>query len=101
MRAMTWERRPTVYIMASGRNGTLYVGVTSDVARRVWEHRNGAVPGFTLRYDCKRLLFVEFHAEMRAAIVREKQLKAGTRAGKVALIERDNPMWRDLHEEQL
>lgn len=98
---MTWERCPAVYIMASARNGTLYVGVTSDVAHRAWEHRNAAIPGFTGRYACKRLVFVELHGEMSAAILREKQLKAGSRARKVALIERDNPTWRDLFEDLL
>ncbi len=94
-------REPVVYIMASRRNGTIYVGVTSDVVRRAWEHRTGAIPGFTSRCDCKRLVHAEPHADMTAAIVREKQIKGGSRANKLALIERDNPTWRDLFEDIL
>lgn len=96
---MVWDRQPAVYVMASARNGTLYVGVTSNLPKRTWEHRNGAIPGFTTRYGCRYLVYVEVHADMTAAILREKQIKSGSRPGKIALIERDNPSWRDLYEE--
>jgi putative endonuclease len=84
--------------MASGRNGTLYVGVTSDLARRAWEHRTAAAPGFAKRYGCKLLVWMEPHERMDEAIFREKQIKSGSRKDKLALIERDNPQWRDLYE---
>jgi putative endonuclease len=84
--------------MASGRNGTLYVGVTSDLARRAWEHRTAAAPGFTKRYGCKLLVWMEPYDRMDEAIVREKQIKSGRRKDKLALIERDNSQWRDLYE---
>ncbi len=91
--------RPAVYLMASGRNGTVYVGVTSDLVRRAGEHRIGQVPGFTARYGCKLLVYFELYEDMVAAITREKQLKAGSRAKKIALIEVGNPAWRDLYQE--
>ena len=91
-------RRPYVYIMASRRNGTLYVGVTSNLPRRVYEHRTGAIPGFTKRYVCKLLVWSEPCQRMDEAIAREKQVKSGSRKDKLALIERDNPLWRDLYE---
>ena len=82
--------------MASKFNGTLYTGVTSDLVKRVWEHRTGAVEGFTKRYGCKLLVWFEVGGDMAAAIEREKQIKAGSRAKKVSLIEAMNPEWRDL-----
>ncbi|WP_086739503.1 GIY-YIG nuclease family protein [Erythrobacter colymbi] len=88
--------QPAVYIMANHKNGTLYVGVTSDLPRRIWEHREGHVEGFTRRYGCKRLVWFELHATMEHAIAREKQIKGGSRAKKIALIEALNPEWRDL-----
>jgi putative endonuclease len=88
-----------VYLLASRRHGTLYIGVTSDLARRVWEHKTKAVPGFTARYGCDRLVWYEVHDNAEAAITREKRLKQWRRDWKVALIERDNPEWRDLYEE--
>ena len=91
--------RPCVYILASQRNGTLYVGVTGDVAKRVWEHRSGAVPGFTRQYAVHMLVYVEFHEAMPDAILREKQIKKWRRAWKLALIEEGNPDWRDLYQE--
>jgi putative endonuclease len=91
--------RPCVYILASRPDGALYVGVTSDVARRAWQHRTGAVRGFTQRYQVHRLVYAEFHRTMPDAILREKQIKKWRRAWKVALIERDNPEWRDLYED--
>jgi putative endonuclease len=93
------SRCPCVYLLASGRHGTLYVGVTSDVVRRVWEHRNGMTDGFTRKYGVKRLVYLEVHATMLEAITREKQMKKWERAWKIALIERDNPRWRDLYED--
>ncbi len=96
------SKRPTVYIMASGRNGTLYVGVTSDLVRRAWQHREGeggSAGGFTARYGCIRLVYFELLDGMTEAITREKQIKAGSRARKIALIEKNNPMWRDLYDE--
>jgi putative endonuclease len=91
-------REPAVYIMASQRNGTLYTGVTSNLGQRVWQHRTGAVSGFTKRHGCKTLVWYERHETMESAIVREKQIKAGSRAAKLALIEDANPGWRDLYD---
>ncbi len=93
------EKRPCVYMLASRRNGTLYTGVTSDVARRVWAHRSGAVDGFTRQHNVHRLVFVEFHGTMEDAILREKRIKKWRRAWKLALIEQHNPQWRDLAED--
>ena len=90
-------KQPAVYIMASQRNGTIYSGVTSDLAARVWQHKNG-VEGFTARYSCKMLVWYELHGEMIPAIMREKQIKAGSRRKKLALIEGLNPEWNDLYE---
>jgi predicted GIY-YIG superfamily endonuclease len=87
-------KRPYVTIMASRRNGTLYVGVTSDIARRAALHREGAIAGFTKRYGCKLLVWMEPYE----AIAREKQIKSGSRKDKLVLIERDNPLWNDLYE---
>jgi putative endonuclease len=88
-----------VYMLASRQNGTLYVGVTSDLVRRVAGHREGMVPGFTETYGVKRLVWYETHDSIEAAIRREKRLKQWPRAWKVALIERANPKWRDLWPE--
>ena len=84
--------------MASRRNGTLYVGVTSDLARRAYEHRNGLVEGFTSRYGCKMLVWYEGYDRMDEAIAREKQLKSGSRREKLALMKSMNPLWTDLYE---
>jgi putative endonuclease len=92
-------KQPAVYIMASKRNGTLYTGVTSNLGQRVWQHREGAVEGFTKRYGCKLLVWFESHETMDAAIAREKAIKGGSRAKKLALIEATNPDWRDLFED--
>jgi putative endonuclease len=91
--------RPCVYILASKRNGTLYIGVTNEVARRASEHRTEAAKGFTKRYAVHHLVHVEFYDTMPDAILREKQMKKWRRAWKLALIERDNPEWRDLYED--
>ena len=92
-------KRPCVYIVASRRNGTLYVGVTSDVSRRAFEHRTGAIEGFSKCYDCKLLVWFEPYDRMGEAIAREKQIKAGSRARKLALIEASNPDWADLYDD--
>jgi putative endonuclease len=92
-------RQPAVYIVTSRRNGTLYVGVTSDLPQRVWQHRAGVVGGFTKRYGCKTLVWYELYSTMVDAITREKQIKGGSRKKKLALIEATNPSWRDLFEE--
>ena len=89
--------QPAAYIMANHKGGTIYVGVTSDLVKRAWEHREGEIKGFTQRYGCKRLVWFELHATMEQAILREKQLKAGSRRKKLALIEADNADWRDLY----
>ncbi|MCR6645929.1 MAG: GIY-YIG nuclease family protein [Terricaulis sp.] len=88
-----------VYLMASGRNGTLYLGVTSNLIQRVCQHKEGAIDGFSKRYGCVRLVWFEAHTEMSAAIAREKDIKKWRRAWKLNLIERTNPQWRDLFED--
>jgi putative endonuclease len=85
-------KRACVYILASKQNGTLYIGVTSDLARRAWEHKSDVVDSFTKRYGVHRLVYAEFHETMPAAILREKQMKKWRRAWKLDLIERDNPL---------
>ncbi len=90
-------REPCVYIIANERNGTLYVGVTSNISRRAYEHRTGAVDGFTKRYGCRMLVWFELYDRMVDAIAREKQIKSGSRASKIALIEALNPDWCDLY----
>jgi len=84
--------------MASKRNGTLYTGVTSDLPKRTFEHREGLVPGFSAKYGCKILAWYELHETMVDAITREKQIKAGSRRKKLALIENFNPEWKGLFE---
>ncbi len=95
------DKAPTVYIMANERNGTLYTGVTSNLAYRVSQHREGIDGSFTSRYGCRLLVYYESHADMLSAIAREKQIKAGFRKKKLALIEGMNPNWRDLFEDLL
>ncbi len=92
-------KRPCVYILASDRNGTLYVGVTSNILRRVSEHRHAEVDGFTKRYGICRLVHAEFHDTMEDAIVLEKRLKRWRREWKLNLIEKENPQWRDLYDD--
>ena len=89
-------KQPAVYILASKRNGTLYIGVTSDLVKRVWQHKNDVVEGFTKKYGVHTLVYYELHASMNEAITREKQLKKWNRAWKIALIEKQNPEWDDL-----
>lgn len=92
------ERSPCVYILASQRNGTLYIGVTSDLVKRVWEHKNDLVDGFTKKYGVHQLMYFEMHEDMASAIQREKQLKKWNRNWKIQLIEKENPEWADLYE---
>ena len=91
-------KQPAVYILASRMNGTLYIGVTSDLVRRVWEHKNDLVEGFTQRYGVHRLVWYELHETMEAAILQEKRLKEWRRAWKLRLIQRINPEWEDLYD---
>ena len=90
-----------VYIMSNRANGTLYIGVTSDLVRRAWEHREGIADGFTKRYGLKRLVYAEHHDEIALAIAREKVLKRWSRARKVRLIQLENPQWDDLYDRLL
>jgi len=91
------SKQPAVYILASKRNGTLYIGVTSDLVKRVWEHKNKMVEGFTKRYNVHRLVWFEMHESMESAIAREKRLKNWKRKWKLELIESNNPNWLDLY----
>ena len=93
------DRSPCVYLLANMPNGTLYLGVTSDLRKRVWEHKHDLVAGFTRKYRVHRLVWFELHDNRYAAISREKSLKNWKRAWKIALIERGNPGWRDLYRE--
>ena len=90
-----------VYILASRRNGTLYIGMTDDLARRIWQHRVEAVPGFTKKYGVKTLVWYEQHETREFAFTRERQLKKWNRAWKLQLIEGLNPTWRDLYDDLL
>ena len=92
------EKQPAVYLLASKRNGTLYIGVTSDLAKRVWEHKNDLVEGFTKRYRVHRLVWYEVHESMESAIKREKSIKEWKRAWKLELIENANADWKDLYD---
>ena len=93
---MSIERQPCVYVLASKPDGTLYIGVTSNLMERVWQHRSGAIEGFTKRYGVRRLVRFEMFGDMTSAIAREKQLKTWRRQWKVNLIRNENPHWRDL-----
>jgi len=86
-----------VYLVTNRRNGTLYIGVTSNLAQRIWQHKTKAIRGFTARYGCDRLVYYEAYDGAEAAITREKRMKEWRRAWKIALIERDNPNWNDLY----
>ena len=92
------NKQPAVYILASKRNGTLYTGVTSDLVKRVWEHKNNMVEGFTKRYGVHQLVWYEVHEGMESAIEREKQLKEWKQKWKLELIESINPSWEDLYQ---
>jgi len=90
-------KRGYAYIMASGRNGTLYIGATSDLAKRTWEHRNGLAAGFTRKYGCKLLVWFEAHEDIQQARLRELQMKKWKRLWKLSTIEAMNPDWLDLY----
>ena len=91
------ERQPCVYMLASRWNGTIYTGVTSNLSKRIWEHRNDLVEGFTRKYGVHTLVWYELHGTMETAIRREKAIKNWKRAWKVEMIEKENPKWRDLY----
>ena len=93
------EKIPCIYILANKRNGTTYVGVTSNLKRRIFEHKNNLVDGFTKRYQTHDLVYYEMGDSMEGAIKREKQIKGGSRDKKIKLIESINPEWRDLYNE--
>jgi putative endonuclease len=94
-------KQPAVYIQASKRNGTLYIGVTSNLQKRAWEHKNNVIEGFTKQYGVHLLVYFELHDDMVSAITKEKQIKKWNRAWKLELIEKQNPDWNDLWEEIL
>jgi len=94
-------KQPAVYMLASQRNGTLYVGVTSDLVKRIWEHKQDMVEGFTRKYQVHDLVYFEQHEDMHQAIQRERQIKKWNRAWKIELLEKSNPGWRDLWPEIL
>ena len=91
-------RTPCVYILASKPRGTLYIGVTSNLAQRIWQHKHDLVDGFTKRYGVHRLGWYEVHGTMESAIMREKALKKWNRAWKIELIKKENPVWSDLYD---
>ncbi len=91
-------KQPVVYILASKKDGVLYIGVTSDLKKRIWQHKTNEVEGFTKKYNVHRLVYYEQHADMPHAIQREKQMKKWNRQWKINLIEKDNPEWKDLYE---
>lgn len=88
-----------VYILASKRNGTLYIGVTSDLVQRIWQHKNKMLEGFTQKYNVDRLVYYEAHSNVESAIIREKQMKKWRRAWKIRLIEGKNSDWKDLYDD--
>jgi len=91
-------KQPAVYILASKQNGTLYIGVTSDLVKRIWEHKNNAVDGFTKKHGVHNLVWYELHDSMNSAIMREKQLKNWKRKWKIRMIEEKNLWWQDLYQ---
>ena len=92
-------KKPSVYILASRKNGTLYTGVTGDLLKRIWEHKNDFVDGFTQKYGVHKLVYFEQHEDMDSAITREKQIKKWNRSWKIHIIEKENPSWKDLYDE--
>jgi len=90
------RKQPCIYILASKRHGTLYIGVTSNLVKRVWQHKQEEIEGFTKKYHVHVLVYYELHESMKAAIAREKQLKKWNRSWKIRLIEKVNPDWQDL-----
>jgi putative endonuclease len=99
MTVWVMDKQPAVYILASGYNGTLYIGVSSNLIQRIWQHKNDLVDGFTEKYGVHMLVYYELHEQMLTAIEREKQLKHWNRQWKINLIEKMNPAWKDLWEE--
>ena len=95
------ERLPCVYLLASKRNGTLYTGVTSNLVKRIWDHRHLTTDGFTNKYGVNSLVWYEVHETMESAICREKAIKNWKRAWKIKVIEKSNPQWRDLYDDVL
>jgi len=93
------SKQPAIYILANKRNGTLYTGVTSNLVKRVFEHKNDVIKGFTRQYRCHNLVYYELYDDMSEAISREKQIKGGSREKKLNLIEDINPNWSDLYEQ--
>ena len=93
------EKQPCVYLLTNKRNGTLYTGVTSNLPRRIWEHKNKFVDGFTQKYGTDKLVWYELHETMESAIQREKNIKNWNRSWKLKTIEEMNPDWKDLYEE--
>jgi putative endonuclease len=91
-------KQPAVYILANERNGTFYIGVTSDLVKRIWDHKNNLVKGFTKRYNVHNIVWYELHENMNSAIEREKQMKEWKREWKIRLIEESNPNWNDLYD---
>ena len=91
------NKQPAVYILASKQNGTLYIGVTSNLVKRIWEHKNNMVEGFTKHYNVHRLVWYELHESMETTITREKRLKNWKRKWKLELIESSNPKWQDFY----
>jgi len=96
---MLIQKIPCVYILANRKNGTIYTGVTSNLQKRIWEHKNNIVKGFTQRYKVHKLVYYEVHEAMLSAIEREKQIKAGSRKKKITLIKKNNPLWKDLYDD--
>ncbi len=92
-------KQPAVYVLASERNGTIYVGVTSNLVQRIWQHRNDQVVGFTQKYQVHSLVYFELHESISQAIQREKQIKSWSRGWKLELIEKENPRWVDLWDQ--
>lgn len=90
-------KQPAVYILANRKNGTLYTGVTSNLLKRVHEHKEEVTKGFSSKYKCKMLVFYEVHETMESAILREKQIKGGSRDRKIQLVQQVNPEWKDLY----
>ncbi len=93
------QKLPAVYILASKKKGTLYIGVTSDLVKRIWQHKNKIIDGFSKTYHVHNLVYYEIHSEMNEAILREKQLKKWNRQWKINLIEKSNSNWKDLFDD--
>ncbi len=92
-------KQPAIYIVTNKKNGTLYTGVTSNLIKRIYEHKEFLINGFTKQFDCKILVFYELYDTMELAIAREKQIKGGSRKRKLALIDSINPYWKDLYND--